>query len=127
MGSFRSSNVYRRKSGRCRSLPFVLKIFLIIKPIFIFIGHITGISSVCRSSDLVIADFGCGDARLARSVKNLVHSFDLVAVSKEVTACDMAHTSLSNSSVDVVVFCLSLMGNNLASYFMEANRVLKEG
>lgn len=75
----------------------------------------------------MVADFGCGDARLARSVPNKVHSFDLVAMSKDVTACDMAHTPLSIASVDIVVFCLSLMGTDLGAFLTEANRVLKEG
>jgi ribosomal RNA-processing protein 8 len=48
-------------------------------------------------------------------------------MSKEVTACNMAHTPLSTASVDIVVFCLSLMGTDLGAYLTEANRVLKEG
>ncbi len=36
-------------------------------------------------------------------------------------------TPLHDSSVDVAVFCLSLMGTNLKDYLKEANRVLKEG
>lgn len=75
----------------------------------------------------MVADFGCGDAHLARSIPNKVHSFDLVAIAKEVTACNMAHTPLSTASVDVVVFCLSLMGTDQSAYLTEANRVLKEG
>jgi len=75
----------------------------------------------------VIADFGCGDARLAQSLPNKVHSFDLVALNKYVTACDMAHTPLANESVDIAVFCLSLMGTNLSDFILEANRVLKPG
>ncbi|KAF4518213.1 hypothetical protein B566_EDAN005938 [Ephemera danica] len=80
-----------------------------------------------KSSSLVIADFGCGDARLAASVPNKVHSFDLVALNDRVTPCDMANTPLGDAEVDVVVFCLSLMGTNLAEYLQEANRVLKLG
>ncbi|KAG8366904.1 hypothetical protein BUALT_Bualt16G0016400 [Buddleja alternifolia] len=34
-------------------------------------------------------------------------------------------TPLDSSSVDVAVFCLSLMGINFPSYLQEANRVLK--
>ncbi|CAH0552615.1 unnamed protein product [Brassicogethes aeneus] len=75
----------------------------------------------------VISDFGCGDAKLAKSVTQKVHSFDLVASNELVTACDMAHVPLQNQSVDVVVFCLSLMGTNLHEYLLEANRVLKVG
>ena len=75
----------------------------------------------------VVADFGCGDAMLALRVhkKIKVHSFDLVSVNERVTACDMAHVPLDDHSVDVAVFCLSLMGTNLADYIREARRVLK--
>lgn len=73
----------------------------------------------------IIADFGCGEARLASEVPQEVHSLDLVATKPEVIACDMAHTPLTAESVDVAVFCLSLMGINLKDFVMEANRVLK--
>lgn len=76
-------------------------------------------------TDSVIADFGCGEARLAASVPHTVHSFDFVALNDRVKACDMAHTPLLMNSVHVVVFCLSLMGSNLGDYIKEANRVLK--
>ncbi|XP_071989663.1 ribosomal RNA-processing protein 8 [Engystomops pustulosus] len=78
-----------------------------------------------RPPSLVIADFGCGDALLARSVRNIVHSFDLVALNDRVTVCDMAEVPLPDGSVDVAVFCLSLMGKNLSDFLREANRVLK--
>ncbi|XP_038703401.1 ribosomal RNA-processing protein 8-like [Tripterygium wilfordii] len=74
---------------------------------------------------LTVADFGCGDARLAKSVKNKVFSFDLVSNDPLVIACDMSKTPLDSSSVDVAVFCLSLMGTNYQSYLQEAYRVLK--
>lgn len=69
-----------------------------------------------RSSSLVVADFGCGeiflsyfsvfflpktalidiktasgDARIAKSVKNKVFSFDLVSKNPSVIACDMSN------------------------------------
>ncbi|KAJ6949472.1 ribosomal RNA-processing protein 8 [Populus alba x Populus x berolinensis] len=78
-----------------------------------------------RSSSLVVADFGCGDARLAKNVKNKVFSFDLVSNDPSVIACDMSNTPLDASSIDVAVFCLSLMGTNFPSYLEEAHRVLK--
>ncbi|KAK6155228.1 hypothetical protein DH2020_009476 [Rehmannia glutinosa] len=78
-----------------------------------------------HSPSFIVADFGCGDARLAKSVKNKVYSFDLVANDASVIACDMSRTPLDDSSVDVAVFCLSLMGTNFPSYLLEANRVLK--
>merc|ERR1712029_1212574 len=75
----------------------------------------------------VIADFGCGEARLARSVENEVSSFDLVAANERVVACDMANVPLPDTSVDVAVFCLSLMGTNIRDYLFEASRVMKFG
>jgi len=80
-----------------------------------------------RGPDIIVADFGCGDAKLASSVSNQVHSFDLVAVNENVTACDMRKVPLSSKSVDVAVFCLSLMGTNLVDFLSEAHRVIKLG
>ncbi len=69
---------------------------------------------------------GCGDARLAQSLThNSVHSFDLVSVNSRVTACDMANLPIDNNSVDIVVFCLSLMGTNIGDFLRETFRVLK--
>lgn len=75
----------------------------------------------------VIADMGCGDAKIAQTLTNkIVHSFDLVALNDHVTQCDMSKVPLQNNSVHVVVFCLSLMGTNLNSFILEANRILKQ-
>lgn len=93
-----------------------------------------------NQSDCVVADFGCGDAQLARDLLKIkrqdggqnresrftVHSFDLVAPNELVTACDMARVPLPDKSVNVCVFCLSLMGTNLADFIREAHRVLKD-
>jgi ribosomal RNA-processing protein 8 len=73
----------------------------------------------------VVADFGCGDALLAKSIPQQVYSLDLVAATEGVIECDMAKTPLETGSIDVVVYCLSLMGTNLMDFFAEANRVLK--
>ncbi|XP_047334961.1 ribosomal RNA-processing protein 8 isoform X1 [Impatiens glandulifera] len=78
-----------------------------------------------RKTSLVVADFGCGDAILAKNVKNKVFSIDLVAKDPSVIACDMSNTPLDSSSIDVSVFCLSLMGTNFPNYIQEAYRVLK--
>jgi hypothetical protein len=81
-----------------------------------------------RHQNAVVADMGCGDARLAQSLKsNKVYSFDLVANNALVTACDMAHLPLASGSVDIVVFCLSLMGTNIGEFLREAVRILKVG
>ncbi|XP_036360627.1 ribosomal RNA-processing protein 8-like isoform X2 [Octopus sinensis] len=76
-----------------------------------------------RSSKVV--DFGCGEALLAQNVPHEVFSYDLVALNKHVTACDMAHVPLKIASMDTAVFCLSLMGTNMVDYIAEAARVLK--
>jgi ribosomal RNA-processing protein 8 len=44
----------------------------------------------------------------------------------KVKACDMAHTPLLTGHINIVVFCLSLMGSNLKDYLLEANRVLEK-
>jgi ribosomal RNA-processing protein 8 len=99
-----------------------------------------------NKKSLVVADFGCGDASLARQLLQLqgqpqkrpqheskvpivVHSFDLVARGTNaelITPCDSANTPLQDATVDIGVFCLSLMGTNLADFIREAHRVLKD-
>jgi ribosomal RNA-processing protein 8 len=75
----------------------------------------------------VIADLGCGEAELAKHLGSIhkVHSFDLVSMNERVVVADMAKLPLERSTVDVCVYCLSLMGTNLAHFFREAHRVLK--
>lgn len=93
--------------------------FALIKIIFFF---------RTKAEKITIADFGCGEAKIAASLQThaKVHSFDLVALNDRVTQCDMSHTQLQSSTVDVAVFCLSLMGTNISGYIKEANRVLKD-
>ncbi|XP_023294493.2 ribosomal RNA-processing protein 8 [Lucilia cuprina] len=74
---------------------------------------------------LEICDFGCGEGKLAKSVPHKVISMDLVSCRDDIIACDMAETPLTTQSLDVAVYCLSLMGTNLKDYLLEANRVLK--
>jgi hypothetical protein len=75
---------------------------------------------------LVIGDFGCGEALVAEAVKDRhrVHSFDHVAVGDSVVACDIAHVPLKDGTLDVAIFCLSLMGANFTDYVREAHRCL---
>ncbi|KAL7737144.1 hypothetical protein ACLKA6_005354 [Drosophila palustris] len=73
----------------------------------------------------IIGDFGCGEGKLAQSVPNKVYSMDLVATRPDIVACNMTKTPLQPQSLDVAVYCLSLMGTNLSDYLLEANRVLK--
>ena len=77
----------------------------------------------------VVADMGCGDARLAAELRGRhdVRSFDLVATAPGVIACNIERTPLKNGECDVVVFCLALMGPSLWRFVGEAFRVLKPG
>lgn len=68
---------------------------------------------------------GCGDAKLSKSVLQKVYSIDLVSGVEGVIKADMSKVPLESSSVNVIVFCLSLMGTNLKDFFLEANRLLK--
>ena len=67
---------------------------------------------------------GCGDAVLGASLSstNKVYSFDLVSKNDNVIAADIANVPLQNNSVDIVVFCLSLMGSNISDFLTEAHR-----
>lgn len=77
--------------------------------------------------DHVVVDMGCGEARLARSISNKVHSFDLVAMVPGVVECDMSKVPLKSATVQVVVFCLSLMGTNIKDFLLESTRILEVG
>ena len=51
-----------------------------------------------------------------------IMSFDLVKLADHVVVCDVSHLPLDDSSIDVAVFCLSLMGVNWTDFITEANR-----
>ncbi|KAF9093506.1 25S rRNA (adenine645-N1)-methyltransferase [Mortierella sp. AM989] len=92
-------------------------------PVDIFIAELRKMPK-----DTVIADLGCGDAQISQELKKQyknVLSFDLVAKNDHVTACDIAHLPLEDASVDVAIFCLSLMGTDFLKFLKEARRVLK--
>lgn len=78
-----------------------------------------------KRPELVIGDFGCGEAKVAEALENTVHSFDHVAINDKVIAGDMANVPLEDASLDVAVFSLSLMGTNFTDYIKEAHRCLK--
>lgn len=84
-------------------------------------------NSICT-----IADLGCGDAQLARAVTpsakkfNLRFlSYDLHAPDPLITKADISNLPVGDGSVDIVVFCLSLMGTNWITFVEEAWRVLR--
>ncbi|KAI9839295.1 MAG: hypothetical protein M1819_003290 [Sarea resinae] len=84
------------------------------------------------SSTCTIADLGCGDARLAQVLTPMakklhlsLHSFDLQSPSPLVTKADISHLPLADSTVDLAIFCLALMGTNWVEFIDEAWRVLR--
>ncbi|KAJ1662641.1 25S rRNA (adenine645-N1)-methyltransferase [Coemansia sp. RSA 1813] len=95
-----------------------------VNPIDVFIKQLE-----MSKKRLVVADMGCGEAKLAATVSNQhkVHSFDLVAYNKYITACNIAKVPLKNGAVDVVIFCLALMGTDFIKFIREANRILRTG
>jgi len=76
------------------------------------------------SDRLVIADFGCGEAKIHEAIGSRVHSFDHVSIDQSVTSGDMRNVPLADSSVDIAIFSLSLMGKNWKEYIVEAKRCL---
>ncbi|KAM9990201.1 hypothetical protein ACTFIY_006243 [Dictyostelium cf. discoideum] len=95
-----------------------------INPLDLMIDDLSSIKQRKR-----IADLGCGEAKLAERLqhKHTIQSFDLVAVNDRVTACDISNLPLKNESIDIAVFCLSLMGTNFIDFIIEAERVLVKG
>ncbi|KAL5250090.1 hypothetical protein ACHWQZ_G015980 [Mnemiopsis leidyi] len=75
--------------------------------------------------DKVIADFGCGDAKIAQTLQNAVFSFDLVKHNEHVIVANSSKVPLGDKSVDIAVFCLSLMGTDFKDFIREARRVLR--
>ena len=75
---------------------------------------------------LVVGDFGCGEALIAAEVghKHTMHNFDHVAIDERVIACDITRVPLEDQSLDLAIFCLSLMGSNFTDYIREAHRCL---
>ena len=78
-----------------------------------------------KPSSWVVGDLGCGDAEIAASVPQTVHSFDLVATNSRVVACDISRLPLADATLDVAVFCLALMGANYVEFIREAHRALR--
>ncbi|EPY50819.1 rRNA methyltransferase Rrp8 [Schizosaccharomyces cryophilus OY26] len=76
-----------------------------------------------------VVDLGCGEAKIAETYEASkyiqVQSFDLVSANKFIVASDISDLPLEDASVDIAIFCLSLMGTNWQSFLREAHRVLK--
>ncbi|CCE61284.1 hypothetical protein TPHA_0A02020 [Tetrapisispora phaffii CBS 4417] len=95
-----------------------------------------------KDKTIVIADMGCGEAKLALDVDNYfkginqkakkpffkrkhkVHSFDLKRVNERITVADIKNVPLPDESCSIVIFCLALMGTNFLDFIKEAYRLL---
>lgn len=80
-----------------------------------------------RNDTNVIADLGCGLAKLSKIVKspNKVISVDHYSEDPDVIKADIADLSeyINYNEVDITVFCLSLWGTNYLDYIKEAYRI----
>jgi len=83
-----------------------------------------------RNDTNVIADLGCGLAKLSRIVKspNKVISVDHYSEDPDVIKADIANLSeyINDNEVDITVFCLSLWGTNYLDYIKEAYRIISK-
>lgn len=75
----------------------------------------------------MLLDLGCGEGSLElelrkQAVFSDIKSYDLVALKPHVSARDIKSLPEKSGSVDVAVFCLSLMGTNYLEFLAEANR-----
>ena len=85
-----------------------------------------------KTLSCTVADLGCGDAPLARtltpSLKSLhlkIHSYDLFSPNSHVTVADISKLPLRDGEADIALFCLSLMGTNWIDFIEESWRILR--
>jgi len=84
------------------------------------------------SGTCIVADLGCGDAKLANQIKGKIGkksnikilSYDLQSPNSLVTKADISNLPLEDGAVDIAIFCLALMGTNWIDFVEEAWRVL---
>lgn len=78
-----------------------------------------------------MVDLGCGEGKLEILLKKHkiveeVFSYDIVSTAEHVIPKDIRNLDThEDGSVDIAVFCLSLMGTNWLEFVKEASRVLK--
>ena len=77
--------------------------------------------------NMIIGDFGCGEAKISQEIGSRVKNFDHVAIDPTVESCDMKSVPVEAGTLNVAVFCLSLMGKDWKDYLKEAARCLSLG
>ena len=79
-----------------------------------------------------IADRGCGQAFISKHFNQInpnleFINYDHISICDDVIACDATDTGLEDSSVDIDILCLAIMGCNKEDYIKESYRILDEG
>ena len=82
-----------------------------------------------KLKDKYLIDLGCGEGKLEENLREnhifkIIKSYDLVSLKPHIIARDIRSLPEKDSTVDVAVFCLSLMGTNYIEFLYEANRYL---
>jgi ubiquinone/menaquinone biosynthesis C-methylase UbiE len=77
-----------------------------------------------------LIDLGCGEGLLEtelrkKAILREISSYDLISTKEHIKACDIRKLPHKSNSVDIAVFCLSLMGTNYLEFLAEAIRVLR--
>lgn len=77
-----------------------------------------------------LIDLGCGEGILEtelskKKILKEISSYDLISTKEHIKECDIRKLPHKSNSVDIAVFCLSLMGTNYLEFITEAYRVLK--
>ena len=104
-----------------------------VNPVQVFIRRLEERLVKASKVSLRVADLGCGDAKIAAHFdkkqefrgKIKVDSFDLAALNEHVVVASMTEVPLPDASIDVAIFCLSLMNTDCQRALMEARRILK--
>jgi Hypothetical methyltransferase/Probable Zinc-ribbon domain/Type III restriction enzyme, res subunit len=125
--SSNSDTTYKRLQGNPEEWMQYHTLYQAARKTWSVIPYEEAIKWLEKRSNLIVADLGCGEARLAKALasRHTVHSFDFIAINDSVIECDIAHLPLEDACLDVAMFNLSLMGLNITDYIREAARTLK--
>lgn len=90
---------------------------------------INEIKKIKSKRQMIIADLGCGLAKIAEYFKNdkrfIFHNFDHIAINETVTKADISNVPLNNDSVEICILSLAMWGSNCQKYLKEAHRILE--
>ena len=122
----RSDNTFNRLKNNNKEWFYYHDLYAKRRKTWDEIPYIEIANKIKERPEWVVADMGCGENLLSKEITNKVHSFDYVAIDENVTPCDISKVPLEDQKVDVVIYCLSLMGSNYIDYIKEGFRVLKQ-